>query len=72
MWAGRRASPPSRSRTIPERLAEVGARRQLLTDLRRKYGDTLAEVMAFHDTARRRIAELEDFDRAAADSGTRI
>jgi DNA repair protein RecN (Recombination protein N) len=50
----------------PERLTEVGARRRVLTDLRRKYGDTLAEVMAFQDATRSRIAELEDHDRTAA------
>ena len=39
----------------PERLADVRARRQLLRDLRRKYGDDLAEVIALR-TARRRRA----------------
>ena len=33
----------------PARLAEVRQRRQLLRELRRKYGDTLADVMAHHD-----------------------
>jgi len=50
----------------PDRLAEVSARRRVLSDLRRKYGDTLAEVMAFGEQARARIAELEDHDRHAA------
>jgi DNA repair protein RecN (Recombination protein N) len=49
----------------PARLAEVGARRHLLTDLRRKYGATLAEVIEFRDQARRRRAELEDHDSRA-------
>jgi DNA repair protein RecN (Recombination protein N) len=49
----------------PARLAEVGARRQLLTDLRRKYGATLAEVIEFRDQARRRRADLEDHDSRA-------
>ena len=35
----------------PERLAAVRARRQLLHDLQRKYGDDLAEVIAFADDA---------------------
>lgn len=43
----------------PARLAEVQARRQLLADLRRKYGPTLAEVSAFGRGARDRLAELE-------------
>ena len=32
----------------PERLAEIRERRQLLKNLRRKYGDDLAAVMTFH------------------------
>ena len=37
----------------PEALAAVRARRQLLVELRRKYGDTVAEVIAFHHRTRR-------------------
>ena len=51
----------------PERLAVIRERRQLLVDLRRKYGDDLAEVMAFHADAERRLRELEQYDRRAAD-----
>jgi DNA repair protein RecN (Recombination protein N) len=50
----------------PERLAAVRERRQLLVDLRRKYGDTLDEVMAEADRLRSRLEELEDHDRRAA------
>jgi DNA repair protein RecN (Recombination protein N) len=50
----------------PDRLAEIRVRRQLLADLRRKYGDDLAEVMAFHAEARQRLDELVDYDRRAA------
>jgi DNA repair protein RecN (Recombination protein N) len=50
----------------PDQLAEVGARRRVLTDLRRKYGDTLEEVIVFRDQARVRMAELEDYDRRGA------
>ncbi|MGZ6950366.1 MAG: AAA family ATPase, partial [Ilumatobacteraceae bacterium] len=32
----------------PERLSEIRERRQLLRDLRRKYGDSLADVIRFH------------------------
>jgi DNA repair protein RecN (Recombination protein N) len=49
----------------PARLAEVGARRHQLTDLRRKYGATLAEVIEFRDEGRSRRAELEDHDSRA-------
>ena len=43
----------------PERLDEVRARRRLLRDLCRKYGERLSEVMAFESEARTRLAELE-------------
>ena len=51
----------------PERLSELRVRRQLLADLRRKYGDDLAEVMSFHADAERRLRELEHYDRRAAE-----
>lgn len=50
----------------PERQAEVGARRQLLQDLRRKYGETLAEVIEWRDGAESRLEELESRDVVAA------
>ena len=51
----------------PERLEQLRERRQLLVDLRRKYGSDLAEVMAFHAEADDRLRELEDYDRRAAE-----
>ena len=51
----------------PERLDEIRERRQLLVDLRRKYGSDLAEVMAFHAEADDRLRELQDYDRRAAE-----
>ena len=51
----------------PERLGEIRERRQLLVDLRRKYGDDLGEVMAFHAEAAIRLRELLDYDRRAAE-----
>ena len=62
----------------PERLAEVRARRHLLRELRRKYGDELADVIAFRDQAATRLAELESHEvrvrqlekqRAAGEAG---
>ncbi len=51
----------------PERLAAVRARRHALRELRRKYGETLADVVAFHEAAAARLAELEGYeDRARA------
>lgn len=51
----------------PGRLAVVRERRQQLVDLRRKYGDTLTDVMAFHAEAETRLRELEQYDRRAAE-----
>ncbi|HEX8803407.1 MAG TPA: AAA family ATPase, partial [Acidimicrobiales bacterium] len=50
----------------PDRLATVRERRQLLHDLRRKYGDTLADVIAYGDEARTRLEELESYEARAA------
>ena len=50
----------------PARLAAVVERRALLAGLRRRYGATLAEVMAFRDEAAGRLAELDDAAGAAA------
>lgn len=50
----------------PERLETVRARRQLLRDLCRKYGDRLVDVIDFRDEARRRLAELEGHDERLA------
>ena len=51
----------------PARLDEVRARLQLLRDLRRKYGDTLHDVLAFHRATDERLAELEGYDQRVAD-----
>ena len=56
----------------PERLAQVRERRQLLHDLRRKYGETLADVLAEGDRLRVRLGELEDHDRRAAELDARL
>jgi DNA repair protein RecN (Recombination protein N) len=49
----------------PERLASIRERRQLLRDLRRKYGESLEDVLAYADEARGRLAELESHDERA-------
>ncbi len=51
----------------PERLAVIRERRQLLKNLRRKYGDDLASVMSFHAETAERLRELEHFDQRAAE-----
>ena len=50
----------------PSRLDDVRQRRQLLVDLRRKYGDSLEEVIAFGEESATRLAELESFEARAA------
>ncbi len=47
----------------PQRLEQIVARRNLLVELRRKYGHTLAEVMAFARTAQNELAELESVEQ---------
>jgi DNA repair protein RecN (Recombination protein N) len=49
----------------PGRLAEVQERRRLLAELRRKYGEDLAAVMAYSDEAAARLAVLEDAEGEA-------
>ncbi len=51
----------------PERLAEIRERRQVLVDLRRKYGQDLEAVMAFHADAEERLRELESYEQRAAE-----
>ncbi|CAB4612130.1 unannotated protein [freshwater metagenome] len=50
----------------PERLAAIGERRRLLQDLRRKYGESVADVIAWRDSALGRLEELEGRDEIAA------
>ncbi len=51
----------------PEALERILARRRLLRDLQRKYGDNLAEVMEERDRLAARLKELEDHDAIAAE-----
>ncbi len=51
----------------PEALDHVLARRRMLRELCRKYGDDLTAVMAERDTLQLRLKELEDHDVLAAD-----
>ncbi len=50
----------------PERLEAVIARRRLLGELRRKYGPTLGDVMAFARRAEERLAEIASLRARAA------
>lgn len=46
----------------PERLAEIEDRLALLDRLKRKYGHTVAEVIAFGEDVARKLTEVEDRD----------
>jgi len=46
----------------PERLAELEERLALLDRLKRKYGPTLADTIAFGEDVRRKLSELENKD----------
>ncbi len=46
----------------PERLAEIEDRLALLDRLKRKYGKTIAEVIAFGEEVSRKLTEVEDRD----------
>src|SRR3954469_10902365 len=49
----------------PERLEAVHGRLRLLADVRRKYGETLSDVMAYATEVRTRWSELEEHDQRA-------
>lgn len=50
----------------PERLSSLRERRQLLRELRRKYGETLADVIAYQTEVRARLDELEGYEGRVA------
>jgi DNA repair protein RecN (Recombination protein N) len=62
----------------PERLAEIEDRLALIDRLKRKYGKTIAEVIAFGEEVARKLAEVEDRDeilkelRAALDEAAKV
>ncbi len=49
----------------PQRLDAVRGRRQLLLDLRRKYGETLSDVMQYGAESSLRLEELEGYEARA-------
>lgn len=50
----------------PDRLATIGERRKILTELRRKYGGTLGEVIAYRQRLTEEVDELRSHDQRAA------
>jgi DNA repair protein RecN (Recombination protein N) len=51
----------------PERLAEIEDRLALIDRLKRKYGGTIAEIIAVGEDATRKLAEVEDRDGVLKD-----
>jgi DNA repair protein RecN (Recombination protein N) len=47
----------------PERLAEIEERLALLDRLKRKYGPTLEQIIAFGENTRRKLSEMENKDQ---------
>lgn len=47
----------------PERLATIGHRRALLSELRRKYGESLGDVIEFASEQRLRLERLESYEQ---------
>jgi DNA repair protein RecN (Recombination protein N) len=56
----------------PARLAELEERLNLIHSLKRKYGATLAEVIAFGDEAKQKLAQLESRDAELARLNTAL
>lgn len=56
----------------PQRLDELQARRALLTQLQRKYGADLAEVLAYAESARAELGALEQTTASADDLRHRV
>ncbi len=56
----------------PERIDQVEARLALIGGLRRKYGDSVREILAYRDEAAREIAELEGAEHSAEEVERRI
>ncbi len=56
----------------PQRLQEVQARRQLLRELSRKYGEGVPGVLAFADEARRLLVELDAAEERSGRLGVEL
>ena len=62
---------PSASRRTPSASRRSASRRQLLRDLGRKYGDHLADVLAFASATQAQLADLEAGDEVTRGAGGR-
>ncbi|MFN8521510.1 MAG: DNA repair protein RecN [Chloroflexota bacterium] len=56
----------------PGELESVEQRLMLISDLRRKYGDSVAEVLAFADDARQKLREAEQSDELVTELRDRL
>ena len=63
--APRFATTPRALDASPDRLAEIENRLAALDRLKRKYGSTLADVLAFGEEAARKLAEVENRDESS-------
>ena len=63
------ASYASGLETDPARLAAVSERRAALTALTRKYGDTIADVLAWSEASARRLLDLDGTDERIEELG---
>lgn len=50
----------------PQRLEQIEERLELLAKLKRKYGETLADVLSYRQQAERELAEIENFEEQEA------
>lgn len=56
----------------PQRLDEVENRLAVLAGLKRKYGSTVADILAYRDQIDKELSELEDIDESRAQVAARI
>lgn len=61
-----------RAEASPQRLAEIEDRLALLDRLKRKYGATVEEVIAFGEEVGRKLSEVENHDQILADLGKEL
>jgi DNA repair protein RecN (Recombination protein N) len=56
----------------PERLVVIGERRRILTEMRRKYGPSLADVIEYRERLRRDVEDLASHEERAAVLGDQL
>lgn len=56
----------------PQRIDEVEARLNMIAGLKRKYGDSVAEILRYRDEAQAEVDELEGAEQSAGELSARI